>query len=108
MKKIRRFLATMLTFVLVFDMCKVSEVSAFDNNDNYTGFAITRAQWQEQGYAGFESNKEWYNREFWIDVHRDEVFSLAYFNEGYVNPIAGDTQIKIMDGNNHNVTDDIL
>ncbi|SKA68641.1 Leucine rich repeat-containing protein [Eubacterium uniforme] len=107
MKKIKRFLATMLTFVLVFDMCKVSEVSAFDNNDNYTGLAITGAQWADKGYASFESNKEWYSREFWVDVHRDEVFSLANFNEGFVNPLAGDTQIKIMDGNNHNVTDDV-
>ena len=107
MKKIKRFLATVLTFVLVFDMCKVSEVSAFDNNDEYTGLAISGVQWMDQGYVNFESNKEWYDREFWVDVHRDGIYSLAYFNDGKVAPLAGDAQIEIRDDEDNNVTTEV-
>ena len=95
MKKIKRFLATMLTFVLVFDMCKVSEVCAFDDNDGYSGLAVSGVEWHDEGRVTLQQNSRDYWPDMFLEVSRREYISLVRYNNGNINPVGREEVVGI-------------
>ena len=97
MKEIKKFLAMTLALVLVFDMCKVSEVCAFNRgeDDNYVGLGIAGVnRQQDQVYWENDFNQYWPGRE--VDVRRTDEFSLALVEGGSVQTLAYDKNLKIL------------
>ena len=100
MRKIKRVLATVLSLVLVFDMCKVSEVCAFQNGEEewYEGLAVARAERRDEQIY-FETNLQEYYPGREADISRTEEISVASISDKQIQAVTYDKDIEVRKGN---------